>query len=87
MEFTPAEGYIYIKESQVEEEVNGNFAWGRPSGDLTAVKVLASDPKTRTYINGDTVIVITTMIQEFEYKKNKFKICPSTAVIGKIHEE
>jgi hypothetical protein len=70
-----------------EEEVNGNFAWAKTSGDLTAVKVLASDPKTKTYVSGDTVIVISTMIQEFEYKKNKFKICPSTAVIGQIHEE
>ena len=86
MEFTPAEGYIYIKTSQ-EEEVNGNFAWAKPSGDLTAVKVIVGDPKTKTYVSGDTVIVVSTMIQEFEFKKNKFKICPSTAVIGQIHEE
>lgn len=86
MLFAPADGYLHV-EVLKEEEANGNFAWEKPSGDLVAVKVINSDPKVRTHGNGDILLVISTMIQEFEFKKNKFKICPSTAVLGQIHEE
>ena len=85
MLFIPAEGYLHI-ETLKEEEANGNFAWAKPSGDLTVVKVVVGGPKTGNYISGDSLVVISTMIQEFEFKKNKYKICPSTAVIGQVRE-
>lgn len=86
MLFSPAEGYIHIEPVQ-EEEANGNFAWAKPSGDLTVVKVILGGPKTGNYISGVKLVVISTMIQEFEFNKTKFKICPSTAVIGQMREE
>lgn len=82
MKFTPENNYIHI-DPIVEEEANGNFQWAKQSGDLTAVKVINGDP----YAPGVTLIVISTMIQEFEFKKNRFKICPTSAVIGHIEED
>lgn len=82
MRFRPENSYIQI-EPIVEEEANGNFQWAKQSADLTAVKVVTGAP----FVSGDTLVVISTMIQEFEFKKNKFKICPTSAVIGYIYEE
>ena len=82
MKFLPVKGYVHIEQLN-QEEVNGNFQWAKQSGDLTTVKVISGDP----YVAGDTLIVISTMIQEFEHKKNKFKICPTSAVIGYIEED
>lgn len=80
--FTPASGYIHIEIAE-QEEINGNFQWAKQTGDLTAVKVITGVP----YSSGDVLIVISTMIQEFEYKKTKIKICPTSAIIGQIVEE
>ena len=82
MKILPENNYIHI-EPIVEEEANSNFQCAKQSGDLTAVKVVNS----YSYEPGETLIVISTMIQEFEYKKNKFKVCPTSAVIASIIEE
>ena len=84
MRIVPENNYIHI-EPIVEEEANGNFQWAKQSGDLTAVKVLTE--VGGTFSKGDVLIVISTMIQEFEFKKNKFKVCPTSAVIASIIEE
>ena len=84
MKIVPENNYIHI-EPIVEEEANGNFQWAKQSGDLTAVRVLTEVGST--FSKGDVLIVISTMIQEFEYKKNKFKVCPTSAVIASIIEE
>ena len=83
MKIAPENNYIQI-ETINEEETSGNFQWAKQSGDLTAVKVIAGQP---FYAVGDKLIVISTMIQEFEYKKNKFKLCPTSAVIATILED
>jgi len=82
MKFIPENSYIHI-EPIMEEEANGNFQWAKQSGDLTAAKVITSN----SFNAGDTLIVISTMIQEFEFRKNKFKVCPVSAVIGNIKED
>jgi len=83
MFFRPAPGYIHI-EPLKSEEVSGNFAWDKPSGDLTTVKVICGDGSC--YFNDDVVVVISTMIQQFDYNKNKIKVCPTSAIIGKLEE-
>lgn len=82
MKFRPSTGYIHI-DPITEEEVNGNFQWAKQSGDLTAVKVIYGE----NHLKDDVLVVISTMIQEFEFKKNKFKICPTSAVVGTIMGE
>lgn len=82
MRIVPENNYIHIEQIN-EEETNGNFQWAKQNGDLTAVKVINGYPFTA----GDTLIVISTMIQEFEFRKNKFKVCPTSAVIASIIEE
>lgn len=84
MKIIPENNYIHI-EPIVEEEANGNFQWAKQSGDLTAVKVLTE--VGGSFSKGDVLIVISTMIQEFEFKKNKFKVCPTSAVIATILED
>lgn len=83
MKLIPENDYIHI-EPIVEEEANGNFQWAKQSGDLTVVKVISGKPK---FDDGETLVVISTMIQDFEFKKNRFKICPVSAVIASIVEE
>jgi hypothetical protein len=82
MRIVPENNYIHI-EPIVEEEASGNFQWAKQSADLTACKVITGHP----FEEGETIIVISTMIQEFEFKKNKFKVCPTSAVIASIEEE
>ena len=84
MRIVPENNYIHI-EPIVEEEANGNFQWAKQSGDLTAVKVITQ--VGNNFYKGEVLIVISTIIQEFEYKKNKFKVCPTSAVIASVFEE
>ena len=84
MKIIPENNYIHI-DPIVEEQESGNFQWAKQSGDLTAVKVVTE--VGNTFCKGDVLIVISTMIQEFEYKKNKFKLCPTSAVIATILED
>jgi len=83
MKIVPENDYIHI-ETINEEESSGNFQWTKQAADLTAVKVISGQPR---FSAGEKLIVISTMIQEFEYKKNKFKVCPASAVVAALLEE
>ena len=86
MKIIPENNHIHIEVIE-QEETSGNFQWAKQSGDLTAVRVLTSSVAGSSFNKGDVLIVISTMIQEFEFKKNKFKVCPTSAVIASILEE
>lgn len=83
--FSPVNNHIHI-ELIAEEDSSGNFQWAKPTSDLVAAKVVSnSDPQP--FYKGSVVIVISTMIQEFEFEKTKYKLCPTSAVVGILKEE
>ena len=87
MRIVPENDHIHIEVIE-QEESKGNFQWAKQSGDLTAVRVVTANNTGNSFFDEDDVlIVISTMIQEFEYKKNKFKVCPRSAVIASVFEE
>lgn len=83
--FSPVNNHIHV-ELVAEEDSSGNFQWAKPASDLVAAKVISSS-NPHPFYEGDVVIVISTMIQEFEFQKIKYKLCPTSAVVGIIKEE
>ena len=79
MIFIPYKGYISV-EIINEAEEQGSFQWEKAKSDLVAVRILSSFDGS--FVEDEIAIVISSMIQEFEYKKNKFKLVPESAVVG-----
>jgi hypothetical protein len=79
MFFIPYKGYVSVEVINEAEE-KGNFQWEKVKSDLVAVRVLSS--YDGSIVEDKVAIVISSMIQEFEYKKNKFKLVPDSAIVG-----
>jgi len=81
MRFVPVADYIQI-EDIAEDETGDTFQWSKRSEDLVSVRVV--ELHGNKYAVGQTIIVISNMIQEFEFKKNKYRVCPMSAVVGSL---
>lgn len=84
MRFIPVNKHLYIEEIREEPE-NSNFQWQKNNQDLVAVKILSTNAINQSW-EGKTAIVISTMIQEFKFGKESFRVIPDSGVIGFIEE-
>ena len=86
MYFKPHTGYLHVEVVE-DEENNSQFQWQKSSGDLVAVKIANVPFDGNHEILDKTAIVFSTMIQEFEFKKNKWKVIPDNAILGFVEGE
>jgi hypothetical protein len=87
MKFEPHTGYYYIKILTEEDDSKKEFMWNKNPGELSAARILgASSSNNDPFIVGKTAVVLTSMIQEFEFSKQKFLILPEQAVVGFLYE-
>lgn len=90
MLFKPHNGYFLVQQVPTKDEQNNqNFLWEQQlqiAGDLIAVKILDVPFGANADLVGRTAVVFNTMVQKFEFRKEKWKIIPESAIIGFIEE-
>lgn len=74
MKFTPVDGYKQIE--VIKERNETSFVWDK-NQDLVAAEII-----NHIDLKPKTILVISTMIQEFEFGGEKIKIIPDSAILG-----
>ena len=89
MLFKPHNGYFLVEQvSAKDEEETPNFLWDKQTnGDLIAVRILSVPFGANDNLVNRTAVVFSTMVQKFEFRKEKWKVIPENAIIGFIEEQ
>ena len=89
MLFKPHNGYFLVEQvSAKDEQETTNFLWEKQmNGDLIAVKILNVPFGGNDSLVNRTAVVFSTMVQNFEFRKQKWKVIPENAIIGFIEEQ